>query len=128
MLSVAFAYFIHFTGLDLAWCFLIVFGVYVLLAAPARFVGYKQIKKVGPRSARSSRPRRPRGLQARRLNGRTGPTWRPLPSGGCASAVRRRLPRLTGKLHPYAQFPLDTRPSDSSPIAAERLTWSAVRA
>ena len=36
MLSVAIAYFIHMTGLDLAWCFLIVFGVYVLIAAPAR--------------------------------------------------------------------------------------------
>src|SRR5689334_657683 len=33
MLSVAIAYFVHFTGLDLAWCFLIVFGLYVLVAA-----------------------------------------------------------------------------------------------
>ena len=33
MLSVAFAYFLHMTGLDLAWCFLIVFGTYLLLAA-----------------------------------------------------------------------------------------------
>ena len=33
MLSVAIAYFIHLTGLDLAWCFLIVFVLYVLIAA-----------------------------------------------------------------------------------------------
>src|SRR3954447_1036316 len=29
MLSVAIAYFIAMTGLDLAWCFLIVFGLYL---------------------------------------------------------------------------------------------------
>ena len=46
MLSVAFAYFIHMTGLDLAWCFLIVFGVYVLLAALLGFIGYRQVKQV----------------------------------------------------------------------------------
>ena len=46
MLSVAFAYFIHMTGLDLAWCFLIVFGVYVLLAALLAFIGIKQVKQV----------------------------------------------------------------------------------
>src|SRR3954451_5128442 len=33
MLSVAIAYFIHMTGLDLAWCFLIVFALYALIAA-----------------------------------------------------------------------------------------------
>ena len=32
MLSVAIAYFVHMTGLDLAWCFLIVFLLYALLA------------------------------------------------------------------------------------------------
>jgi hypothetical protein len=48
MLSIAFAYLLHFTGLDLAWCFLIVFGGYVLLAALLAFVGVKQIKKVRP--------------------------------------------------------------------------------
>ena len=46
MLSVALAYFIHMTGLDLAWCFLIVFGVYVLLAALLGFIGYRQVKQV----------------------------------------------------------------------------------
>jgi len=48
MLSVAIAYFIHFTGLDLAWCFLIVFFGYVVLAAVLGFVGSRLIKKVKP--------------------------------------------------------------------------------
>ena len=46
MLSVAFAYLIHFTGLDLAWCFLIVFGAYILLAGLLGFIGTKRVKKV----------------------------------------------------------------------------------
>ena len=48
MLSVAFAYFIAFTGLDLAWCFLIVFGAYLLLAGLLAFVGLRKVKKVRP--------------------------------------------------------------------------------
>lgn len=46
MLSVAFAYFLAMTDLDLAWCFLIVFGVYLLIAALLAFVGVKKVKKV----------------------------------------------------------------------------------
>ena len=46
MLSVAIAYFIHMTGLDLAWCFLIVFGVYVLIAALLAYIGVRQVKQV----------------------------------------------------------------------------------
>ena len=46
MLSVAFAYFLHFTGLDLAWCFLIVFAVYLLIAGVLGFIGSKKIKQV----------------------------------------------------------------------------------
>jgi len=46
MLSVAIAYFIHMTGLDLAWCFLIVFVLYVLLAALLAFIGTKKVKQV----------------------------------------------------------------------------------
>ncbi len=46
MLSVAFAYFLHFTGLDLAWCFLIVFAVYVLIAGLLAFIGLKKVKQV----------------------------------------------------------------------------------
>lgn len=48
MLSVAFAYLIHWNGdgLDLHWAFLIVFLVYVLIAALLAFIGLKQVKKV----------------------------------------------------------------------------------
>ena len=46
MLSVAIAYFIHMTGLDLAWCFLIVFVLYVLIAGLLAFVGVKKVKQV----------------------------------------------------------------------------------
>ncbi len=46
MLSVAFVHFIHMTGLDLAWCFLIVFGVYLLIAGLLAFLGMKKVKKV----------------------------------------------------------------------------------
>ena len=52
MLSVAFAYFLNMTGLDLAWCFLIVFGAYLLLAGLLGAVGARMIKKVkGPERA-----------------------------------------------------------------------------
>jgi hypothetical protein len=46
MLSVALAYFIAMTGLDLAWCFLIVFVIYVLIAALLGLVGVKKVKQV----------------------------------------------------------------------------------
>ncbi len=46
MLSVAFAYFLHMTGLDLAWCFLIVFAVYLLVAGLLGFIGSRKIKQV----------------------------------------------------------------------------------
>lgn len=48
MLSIAIAYLIHLTGLNLAWCYLIVFAFYVLVAAILALVGVKLIKKVGP--------------------------------------------------------------------------------
>lgn len=48
MLSIAFAFLLHFTGLDLAWCFLIVFGAYMLLAALLGLVGYRKVRKVHP--------------------------------------------------------------------------------
>ncbi len=46
MLSIALAFFVHMTGLDLAWCFLIVFGAYVLVAALLGFIGVRKIKQV----------------------------------------------------------------------------------
>lgn len=48
MLSIALAFFVHMTGLDLAWCFLIVFGLYVLVAALLGLVGVRKIKQVKP--------------------------------------------------------------------------------
>ncbi len=48
MLSVAIAYFFHMTGLDLAWCFLIVFGMYAALAGLLGFVGFRKIRAVRP--------------------------------------------------------------------------------
>ena len=46
MLSVAIAYFIHMTGLDLAWCFSIVFLLYVLVAGLLAFIGYRKVRAV----------------------------------------------------------------------------------
>lgn len=46
MLSVAIAYFLHMTGMHLAWCFLIVFALYALLAGVLGFVGYRSVRKV----------------------------------------------------------------------------------
>jgi hypothetical protein len=46
MVSIAIAFFIHMAGLDLAWCFLIVFGGYLLLAALLGLIGYRKIRKV----------------------------------------------------------------------------------
>lgn len=52
MLSCAFAWFLNMTGLHPAWCFLIVFGVYVLVAGILAFVGVKRVKRVrGPERA-----------------------------------------------------------------------------
>jgi hypothetical protein len=48
MLSVSFAYFLHWngSGLDLHWAFLVVFGVYLLIAGLLAFIGLKQVKQV----------------------------------------------------------------------------------
>jgi len=52
IVSVAIGFFIHMTGLDLAWCFLIVFGAYALLAILLALFGVMRIKKVrGPQRA-----------------------------------------------------------------------------
>ncbi len=48
MLSVALAQFLSMTGLHLAWCYLIVFGLYALVAAILALVGVKKVKQVGP--------------------------------------------------------------------------------
>lgn len=46
MLSVGFAYLLSMTGLHLAWSFLIVFAVYLLLAGLLGFLGVKKVKRV----------------------------------------------------------------------------------
>ncbi|MGI8901593.1 MAG: phage holin family protein [Nocardioides sp.] len=46
MLSVAFAYFLTMTGLHPAWCFLIIVGVYLLIAGILAYLGIKKVKKV----------------------------------------------------------------------------------
>ena len=50
MLSVAFAYFIHWNGdgLDLHWAFLIVFGVYLLIAGLLGFIGVQEDQEGRP--------------------------------------------------------------------------------
>ena len=48
MISIAFAYFVSMTGLHLAWCFLIVFGAYLLLAGLLAAVGVRKVKQVRP--------------------------------------------------------------------------------
>ena len=50
MLSVALAYFIHWngSGLSLHWAFLIVFGLYAVLAGLLVAIGVKKVKQVGP--------------------------------------------------------------------------------
>lgn len=66
MLSVAFAYFLHMTGLDLAWCFLIVFGAYLLIAGLLAFVGIRQVKQVkAPERAISQGREIPAALKGR---------------------------------------------------------------
>ncbi len=48
MLSVAFAYLIHWngSGLSLHWAFLIVAGAYFLFAALLGFIGFRKVKQV----------------------------------------------------------------------------------
>ena len=64
MLSVAIAYFIHFTGLDLAWCFLIVFAAYVAVAGVLGFIGVRKMKQVkAPERAIEQGKQIPRALK-----------------------------------------------------------------
>jgi hypothetical protein len=46
MLSVALAYFVHMIGIPLAFSFLIVFAVYLLVAGLLAFVGMRKVKQV----------------------------------------------------------------------------------
>jgi ABC-type multidrug transport system permease subunit len=50
MFSVGLAYLINWNGegLDLHWAFLIVFGLYMVVAAVLGFIGYRKVRKVRP--------------------------------------------------------------------------------
>ena len=66
MLSVAFAYFLNWNGvgLDLHWAFLVVFGVYLLVAALLGYLGLRSVKKVrGPEKAMQQGREIPRALK-----------------------------------------------------------------
>ena len=68
MLSVAFAYLIHWNGdgLDLQWAFLIVFGVYLLVAGLLGYLGIRSVKKVrGPERAIQQGREIPRALKGK---------------------------------------------------------------
>ena len=66
MLSVAFAYLIHWdgSGLDLHWAFLIVTGVYLLITGALVFLGIRSVKKVkAPERAIAQGKQIPRALK-----------------------------------------------------------------
>ncbi len=50
MFSVGLAYLMHWngSGLDLHWAFLVVFGLYLLVAALLGYLGYRKVRKVRP--------------------------------------------------------------------------------
>jgi hypothetical protein len=50
MFSIGLAYLIHWngSGLDLHWAFLVVFVLYLLVAALLGYVGYRKVRKVRP--------------------------------------------------------------------------------
>jgi hypothetical protein len=64
MVSIAIAFFIHMSGLALAWCFLIVFGGYLLLAGILALIGYRKIRKVrAPQRTMHQAQETPRALK-----------------------------------------------------------------
>jgi hypothetical protein len=66
MLSVSIAYFIHWAGLGLHWSFLIVFGLYLLIAGLLAFIGLRQVKQVkGPEKAIEQGRQIPSALKGR---------------------------------------------------------------
>jgi len=68
MLSVAFAYFIHWNGAGLAlhWAFLIVFAVYLLIAGLLAFLGIRKVRTVrGPEKAIAQGKQIPQALKGR---------------------------------------------------------------
>jgi hypothetical protein len=68
MASIAIAFFIHMADLDLAWCFLIVFGGYLLLAGLLGLIGYRKVRKVrAPERTMAQAGETPRALRHKEL-------------------------------------------------------------
>ena len=111
MLSVAFAYLIHWNGdgLALQWAFLIVFGVYLLLAALLGFIGVRKVKQVRGPGAGDPPGAGDRGRAQALLTGRA------------PRQPRRSLQRAVAGVDTVA---VGRRPPRRRCLA----TWSAVRA
>jgi hypothetical protein len=68
MFSFALVYLIHWngSGLDLQWAFLVVFALYLLIAALCGWIGVKKVKQVGPPERAIEQGREiPRALQGK---------------------------------------------------------------
>ena len=88
MFSIGLAYLIHWNGegLDLQWAFLIVFVVYLLVAALLGFLGYRKVQKVrGPEKAIAQAQKTKAALTTG--GGLTGP---------CAATSARAVLRVDG--------------------------------
>ena len=112
MFSIGLAYLFHWNGdgLDLQWAFLMVFAIYLLVAALLGYLGYRKVQKVrGPEKAIAEAQKTPRALKgqsgprpgaltparrARRPRSRRRCRWRP---GRCWPARSPRCGRLRGR-------------------------------
>jgi hypothetical protein len=66
LLSIAFAFLLTMTGLHPAWCFLIVAGVYALLAVVAVVIGVQKVKKIrAPQQTIATASRIPSALKGK---------------------------------------------------------------
>ena len=66
LLSIAFAFLLTMTGLHPAWCFLIVAGVYALLAVVAVVIGVQKVKKIrAPQQTIATASRLPSALKGK---------------------------------------------------------------
>ena len=117
MLSVAFAYLINWNGegLDLHWAFLIVFGVYLLVAALLASWASGRSSRSAARQGDPSGQGDPAGPQG------------PVTDAAAVTDYPRQPVAGSGRAHP-AQSPVDTGSSLEIPVVALRATWSAVMA
>jgi hypothetical protein len=66
LLSIAFAFLLTMTGLHPAWCFLIVAGVYAILAVVAVMIGVLKVKKIrAPQQTIATASRIPSALKGK---------------------------------------------------------------